>query len=147
MAATVDPRPVTTRFNVAVGRCVSCKKRIQGRHVEQSSNALGAAFSGVGPVVKSRAAWLHYGLGLSFAKSAALLARLGISVTAGALCQPAQSSSVALVPIGAEIVARLNGSSMIVVDETGWRVGGGRARLWAATTPGVTAYFVADGRG
>lgn len=50
-------------------------------------------------------------------------------------------------PIQAEIVAKLNGSSMIVADETGWRVGGGRAWLWAATTPGVTAYRVADGRG
>lgn len=27
-----DPRPVTTRFNVSVGRCQNCKARIQGWH-------------------------------------------------------------------------------------------------------------------
>jgi len=36
--------------------------------------------------------WLHYGLGLSFDKCAALLARLGIEVTAGALSQAAQTT-------------------------------------------------------
>ncbi|MGC8472777.1 MAG: IS66 family transposase, partial [Acidimicrobiales bacterium] len=111
---------MTTKFNVSVGRCRSCKSRVQGRHPAQSTDALGAAASGVGPVAKSWAAWLHYSLGLSFGKSAAVLARLGVPATAGALCAAAQSTSTALAPVTREIVRRLNASEMIVSDETGW---------------------------
>ena len=142
-----EMRPVTTRFRVPVGRCRSCRRRVQGRHLEQSSDALGAAGTGVGPLAKALAHFLHYGLGLSFQKSSALLGRLGVSVSAGALCQAAQSTSTALVPVQHSIVAKLNSQRMIVPDETGWRVGGEGAWLWTATSEVATAYWVADGRG
>lgn len=57
--------PTVTRFRIQIGRCRSCGRRVQGRHPEQASDALGAAASQVGPVAKAWAAWLHYGLGLS----------------------------------------------------------------------------------
>jgi transposase len=44
-----EMRPTTTRITVAVGRCRSCGQRVQGRHPEQTSDALGAAGSQVGP--------------------------------------------------------------------------------------------------
>jgi len=46
-----EPRPVITHFRVGVGRCRGCKARLQGRHLEQSSDALGprAPRSGPGP--------------------------------------------------------------------------------------------------
>jgi transposase len=138
---------VVTRFDVAVGHCGGCGRRVQGRHGEQASDALGAAGSQVGPVAKGWAAWLHYGLGLSFVKCSALLARLGIDVTAGALCQAAQTTGTALVPVHAEIVRRINDSPAVVMDETGWRVGGRGAWLWVATCAEGTAYNVAAGRG
>ena len=127
-------RPVTTKFNVSVGHC-NCGKRVQGRHAEQTSDALGAASSQVGPSAKAWAAWLHYGLGLSFVKTASLLDRLGINLTAGALSQAAQSTSTALVPVQDSIVKAVNDSAMIVPDESGWRVGGEGAWLWAASSP------------
>ncbi len=120
---------------------------MQGRHRLQSSDALGAAASQVGPVAKGWAAWAHYGLGLSFAKCARLLARLGIDVTAGALCSAAQTTGTDLVPVHAEIVKRVNDAPTVVMDETGWRVEGHGAWLWVATTADATAYDVADGRG
>ena len=55
------------------GRCKGCKRRVQGRHPEQTSEALGAAASGVGPHLKAWAMWLHYEMGLSFARSARVL--------------------------------------------------------------------------
>ena len=140
-------QPVTTRFTVQIGRCRSCQRRIQGRHPDQTSDALGAAGSQVGPVAKAWAHYLHYGLGLSFGKCAKLLGRMGIEVTAGALCQAAQSTGADLVPIQAEIMRRLNGSPVVTADETGWRVGGGPAWLWVATADGLTVYNVAGGRG
>lgn len=142
-----EMRPTVTKFKVAVGRCRSCGRRVQGRHPEQTSDALGAAASQVGPTAKGWAAWLHYGLGLSFAKVARLLHRLGIDVTAGALCSAAQTTGADLVPVQAEIVRRVNDAPMVVMDETGWRVGGHRAWVWVATTEDATAYDVADGRG
>lgn len=142
-----EVRPTVTRFKVAVGRCGGCGRRVQGRHGEQSSDALGAAGSQVGPVAKGWAVWLHYGLGLSFAKCARLLARLGVEVTPGALCQAAQATGGDLVPVHAEIVRRVNDAAVVVMDETGWRVGGEGAWLWVATTTQATAYNVADGRG
>ncbi|MGH9153868.1 MAG: IS66 family transposase [Acidimicrobiales bacterium] len=142
-----DARPIVTRFRVGVGRCRRCGTRVQGRHPEQSSDALGAAGSQLGPTAKAWAAWLHYELGLSFAKCARLLARLGVEATAGALCSGAQATGAALVPVQREIRRRVNESSMVVMDETGWRIGGRGVWLWVATTPEATAYNVADGRG
>lgn len=140
-------RPVTTRFRIGVGRCRDCGRRLQGRHPEQTSDALGAAGSQVGPHAKALAVWLHYGLGLSFGRCAELLRHLGIDVTAGALSQAAQKTGTDLVPVHAELVKRVNGGEVVVMDETGWRVGGQGAWLWVATTEAVTIYNVADGRG
>jgi transposase len=72
---------------------------------------------------------------------------LGIDVTAGALCAAAQRTGTDLVPVHAEIVRRINDAEMVVMDETGWRVGGYSAWVWVATTEAATVYDVADGRG
>jgi transposase len=141
------PAPVVTRFKVAVGRCRACGKRVQGRHPEQSSDALGAAGAQIGPVAKAWVAWLHYGLGLSFGKCAQLLGRLGIEVTAGAICSASQSMGTALVPVKAAIVEKVNASPTVTMDETGWRVDAFSSWLWVAATDGATAYNVAHGRG
>jgi transposase len=52
-------RPVINKFNLGIGRCNRCGKRVQARHNEQTSDALGAASSQVGPTAKAWAAWLH----------------------------------------------------------------------------------------
>lgn len=138
--------PQITRFRVRIGRCRDCGRRVQGRHGEQTSDALGAAAAQIGPHAKAWVAWLHYGLGLSFVKCARLLARLGVNVTAGALSSASQTTGTALVPVHADLVARANKSSAVTMDETGWRIGGRNAWLWVATTSDVTVYNVADNR-
>jgi len=141
-----DITPVVTRFTIGVGRCRNCKKRVQGRHPEQTSDALGAASSQIGPHAKGLATWLHYALGLSFVKSAKVVSHLGVLVTAGALCSGAQTTGTDLVPTQNKIIEHLNGSSMVVMDETGWRVEALSAWLWVATSREATAYNVAEGR-
>lgn len=141
------PAPVVTRFKVAVGRCRSCGKRVQGRHPEQTSDALGAAGSQIGPTAKAWVAWLHYGLGLSFGKCSLLLGRLGIPVTAGAICSSSQSMGAALMPVRDTIIEKVNASATVTMDETGWRVEGFSSWLWVAATADATAYNVAGGRG
>lgn len=143
-----EPKVVTTRFNVAVGHCEGCRRRIQGRHLEQTSDALDAAGPGVGPAAKAWAAWLHYGLGLSFRRCAQILAYLGVNVTAGAICRSsARSACTDLVPVHEELVARANRSPALTMDESGWHVGGDGAWIWVAVDEVITVCWVADGRG
>jgi transposase len=142
------PPPVTTRFKVGVGKCRACGKRVQGRHPEQTSDALGAAAAQVGPTVKGWSAWMHYSLGIPFAKISRFFGdRFGFPVTAGALCQAAQTTgSGALVPVNTQIRARINQAPMVVMDETGWRVNAESAWVWIATTLDLTYYTVAGSR-
>ena len=53
MAQWVEDLPeiatILTRFDIAVGCCAGCGRRVQGRDAEQSSDAVGAAASQVGP--------------------------------------------------------------------------------------------------
>ena len=91
-------------------------------------------------------AWLHYGLGLSFVKCSTLLTRLGINVTAGALCTASQTTGTALAPVQADLIARANRSRAVTMDETGWRINGTSAWLWVATSTDVTVYHIADDR-
>jgi transposase len=139
--------PTVTKFNVAVGHCAGCGTRVQGAHPEQTSQALGAAGSSVGPNAKALGAWLHYGLGLSFERTQAVLARFGIGVSRAAICQSsATSASKELVPVHAELVAAANRSATLTMDETGWHVGGDGAWMWVATNAGITLYWVTPGR-
>lgn len=143
-----EVRPTLTCFKVAIGCCRGCRRRVQGHHPEQTSEALGAAGSQLGPQLKAWGMWLHYRMGLSFGKVAEVLAHLGVNVTAGAICQSsAKAASTELVPVHTELVARANASATITMDESGWHVGGRGQWLWVAANDEVTVCWVADGRG
>jgi transposase len=142
-----DPEPVVTRFRVHIRRCRHCGHRVQGRHLEQTSDALGAAAAQIGPHLKGLAALLHYGMGLSFGRVAALMARWGVPVTAGAICQASQTTGTALEPTTRAMKQALADAGQVTMDETGWRISGRSAWLWVATSVTVTVFVVADGRG
>ena len=72
-----EPRPLSIRYEVQVGRCRSCGQRVQPRHPEQTSDALGAAGAQLGPRAVALAAWLSKGLGVPAAKSPGCWASLG----------------------------------------------------------------------
>ena len=139
-------QPVVTRFRVGVGRCRGCERRVQGRHPEQVSDALGAAASQVGPRAMAWGAWLHYGLGLSFGKCSQLLGRLGIGVSPGAIASASASTGTDLVPTHNAIKAHVGSAPAVTMDETGWRIAGGGAWLWVAATDDATVYDVAHDR-
>ena len=46
-----EVRPVVRRFDIEVGHCSRCQRRVQGRHALQTSDALGAAGAQLGPGV------------------------------------------------------------------------------------------------
>jgi hypothetical protein len=66
-------RPVVHEFRVAVGHCRQCHRRVQERHPLQTSDALGAAASQLGPQAVALAAILNKQCGLSFGRIVHLL--------------------------------------------------------------------------
>jgi hypothetical protein len=64
-----EPIGVITRFEVPIGRCASCGRRVQPRHPERTSDALGAAGAQLGARAVALASWLRTGLGSARARS------------------------------------------------------------------------------
>jgi transposase len=141
------PASVITRYEVQIGRCLSCRRRVQPRHPEQTSDALGAAGVQVGPRAVALAAWLSKGLGLSAAKVARVLGYLGVTLTPGGVIQALARAGRRAAPTYQALVDGVRASPVVAPDETGWRVAGRSAWLWAFAGQGVVVYRVAHGRG
>lgn len=141
--ADIPRQPVVRRFDVHVGCCQSCKCRVRGRHPLQTSDALGAAASQVGPDAQAAVVVLNKEAGLSHAKIAALLDSLfGIKLTRGACSQIILRAAGRLAPAYEEVRAELRECDRITADETGWRVGGKPAWLHAWVGERATCYVV-----
>jgi transposase len=139
----IPRRPLIRKFRVHIGHCESCGKRAQGRHPLQTSGALGAAASQIGPDAQAAVAALHTQLGLSHGKVAAVLGELfGIAVTRGASAQIGLRAAARLEPDYQLILGEVRASEQIAADETGWRVGGHPAWLHAWVGDRATAYAI-----
>jgi transposase len=82
-----QPRPLRIRYDLYIGRCRRCGRRVQPRHPGQTCDALGAAGTQVGPRAVALASWLSKGLGVPAGKIARLLGQLGLRITAGGVLQ------------------------------------------------------------
>ena len=141
-------RPVVTRFVVHVGHCEQCGRRVQGRHPEQTSDALGAAASQLGPQAVALATHLNKTVGASMAKTAATLRRMsGITVTPGGVSQALDRVGRRAEPTYDALVEAVRHSAVVAPDETGWKVGGDRQWLWDFVGDQVTVYSIQPGRG
>jgi transposase len=144
----VPRRPVYRRFDVRVGRCRRCGRRVQGRHELQTSDALGAAASQLGPDAQAVAVHLNKRAGLSHGKVAAFFRDVfDIGLSRGGSCHAVLRAGRRCEGNYAAITARVRSSDRVVPDETGWRVGGLSAWLHAAATPAAVAYLVDPRRG
>ena len=141
---TEIPRtPLIRKFRVHVGHCEACGKRAQGRHPLQTSDALGAAASQIGPDAQAAAAVLHTQMGLSHGKVASIFRALfGITLTRGASAQIDLRAAARLEPDYKLILAEVRSSEQIGADETGWRIGGHPAWLHARVGDRATAYAI-----
>jgi transposase len=61
----IPRRPIIRQFNVHVGSCSGCARRVQGRHPLQTSDALGAAAAQIGPDAQAAVVLLNKTFGLS----------------------------------------------------------------------------------
>lgn len=143
-----EPRPIRRRFVIHVARCKQCGRPVRGRHPLQTSQATGAAAAQVGPEALAQAARLHYELGLSMGKTAAVLREVcGISITRGGVAQALARLGERSEPTCRALVSSVRRGLLVVMDETGWRVCGIKVWLWVAATALVTVYAIRPGRG
>lgn len=141
-------RPVVSRFDVSIGRCTQCGARVQGRHPQQTSDALGAAAAQLGPQAVALAVLLNKRYGLPYGKIAALLRdRFGLTVTRGGLVQAIHRSAQRAGPTYAALRATVRGSPVVTVDETSWKVHAQGQWLWTWVPPDTTVYAILPGRG
>ena len=143
-----DVRPLVRRFDVAIGRCTACGRRLQGRHPLQTSNALGAAGVQLGPQAVALMVQLNKQLGLSHGKIATLLRdRFGVTVTSSTVTRALHRAARQARPTYVALCETVRGRPVVVPDETSWRVNGHGHWLWAFATPETTVYAIQPGRG
>jgi transposase len=141
-------RPIVRRFDVHVGQCTQCRRRVQGRHPLQTSNALGAAAVQLGPQAVALAVLLNKRAGLAYGRITALLRdRHGLTVTRGGLVQAVHRAARQTQPTYAALRATVRGSPVVTADETSWRVDADLQWLWAFVTRETTVYAIQPGRG
>ena len=140
--------PIRRKFNIHIGRCACCGKRVQGRHPLQTSDALGAAASQLGPDAQALAITLNKEAGLSHGKVARVLdTAFGLRLSRGGSAQIMLRAARRCGRACREIQSAVKKSSWCVPDETGWRVGGRLHWLHVFVTEFATLYLIRDSRG
>jgi transposase len=141
-------KPWRRRLQIHIGRCPCCRRRFQGRHPLQTSDALGAAASQLGPNALALVAHLSKVAGLPYRKIVAFLkAAFGMVVSAGGLARALQRVARKFEPTYAALLKRVKASPAVYPDETGSRVGGWPRWLWAFVTKDTTVYLLRPSRG
>jgi len=141
--------PTVTRFHVEVGHCPNCGRRVQGRHAEQTSDALGAANNHLGPNVQALGSELKNRFGLSFEKVSELMREVfNLRVARSSFYQFGRRLMRRAEPsinwLRDEVLRRAH---VVHADETGWRVGRKSSWLWVFSTPQATLYQIANRSG
>lgn len=141
-------RPRVRRFDVHVGCCRHCGRRVQGRHPWQTSDALGAASTHLGPHAVALIVLLNKHLGLSHGKVAALLRDwFGLHVRPSGVTHALHRAARQAAPTYDVLCEHVRGSPAVSPDETSWKVGGQPWWLWVFATARTVVYAIQQGRG
>jgi transposase len=141
-------RTVVRRFDIAVGRCRGCQRRVQGRHRLQTSNAVGVGSVQLGPEALTLAAILNKQMGLSLGHTRqALSYGFGLEVSRGGLYRALARMADRAEPTYDGLLETARQAPVNGMDETGWKVGGRLQWLHVAVSAQVTIYAILPGRG
>ena len=144
----IPRKPIHRQFNVHIGECAYCHKPVQGRHPLQTSDALGAAASQLGPDAQVLAVQLNKEAGLSHGKiSRFFKAAFDIDVSRAGVCRTMLRVAKRCEPAYQQIIQSVQHSPTLTPDETGWRIGGKPGWLHVAVGNQATAYLVHRKRG
>jgi transposase len=136
-------KPITRQFNIPIGECRNCQHRVQARHPLQTSDALGAAASQLGPDAQAAIVELNKNAGLAHRKVQRVFDQLfGIDLTPGGSAHVILRTARRCEPLYARICASVANSDGVVPDETGWHVGGLPAWLHTLVGSHATAYVI-----
>jgi transposase len=146
--ALPEPKPVLTRFRIPVARCPACYRRVQGRHPELTSDALGAAAVPYGPRLLGVAADRKHRLGVSDRKCSSVLVTLaGLVVASAALVRGGHRLRRLARPSDDRRIEAARHSAVPHVDETGGKIGGRSAWLWVFADAHATLDRIRRSRG
>jgi transposase len=143
----IPRKPLHRQFNVHIGHCHDCGRRVQGHHPLQTSAALGAAAAQLGPDGQAAITLLNKHFGLSHGKVVGCLSDLfGIRLTRGGSAQAVLRAARRCQPAYQEVRAATRASPHLGVDETGWRIGGHSAWLHVWVGNQATCYRIDPSR-
>jgi transposase len=141
-------RPHVRQFDVHIGCCARCGRRVQGRHPWQTSDALGAASVHLGPQAVALIVVLNKQLGLSHGKIATLLRDwFGLHIQPSGVTHALHRAARHASPTYDALRDQIRGSPMVSPDETSWKVAGELWWLWAFATATTVVYAIQAGRG
>jgi transposase len=144
----IPRRPIQREFTIQFGQCQDCGRRLQGRHPLQTSDAVGAAGSQLGPDAQAAFVILNKGLGLSHGKCRRLFRDLfGIVVARSTSVRSLLRTANRGEPAYQQTRLAVRNSDQVVPDETGWRVAGRSAWLHVFATATATCYDIGDRSG
>ena len=140
--------PIVTQFNIETGFCPCCRRRVQGRHPEQTSDASGAAGNTLGPVVLTMAAELKHRLGVPYRKISDFLETYAdFKVCPSAFVRADQRLAERARPTYDLLIDALRRCDIVHADETGWRVNAVNGWLWVFSNQNLTVYTIRTGEG
>jgi transposase len=141
-------RTIVRRFDIAVGHCDTCHRRVQGRHPLQTSDAVRVGSVQLGPEALTLAAILNKQMGLSLGHTRQVLAcGFGLEVSRGGLYRALTRMAGRAEPTYDGLVETAQQAPVNGMDETGWKVGGRLQWLHVAVSAQVTVYAILPGRG
>jgi transposase len=144
----IPRQPIVRRFDLHVGRCRRCGRRLQPRHPLQTSNATGAAASQLGPDLQALIAVMKDKYGLSYGDIQGLLDEaFGISVSRGGAAQVVLRVAERHEPAYETIQQIVRRSDIVYPDETGWKIAGRLQWLWVYETQTATLCVIRPSRG
>jgi len=140
--------PIVTQFNIHTGYCTCCHQYRQGRHPEQTSDAIGSAGNTIGPVVLTMAAELKHRLGVPYRKICDFFTTYcDLNIAPATLVRAEQRLAKKALPTYQLLLDALRRAHVVHADETGWRIGRVNAWLWVFSSRDTTVYVIRRSRG
>lgn len=140
--------PIVTQFNIETGYCTCCHQYCQGRHPQQTSDAIGAAGNTFGPVILTMAAELKHRLGVPYRKICDFFTTYcDLEVCPATFVRAEQRLMDKAMPTYQLLLDALRQAHVVHADETGWRIGRVNAWLWVFSSKDTTVYVIRRSRG
>jgi transposase len=140
--------PIVTQFNIQTGYCTCCHQYRQGRHPDQTSDAIGVAGNTIGPVILTMAAELKHRLGVPYRKICDFFTTYcDLEICPATLVRAEKRLTDKALPTYQLLLDALRRAHVVHADETGWRIGRLNAWLWVFSSKDTTVYVIRQSRG